>query len=82
MPDLSTKVIHLIAPPQLAPWARAKADDRAWKLLVFEPGQSARATMLSAGADDDATAQLEANELLGFEAQWQPAAKGYRAVPV
>lgn len=32
------------------------------------------------GADDDASAQLEANELLGYEAQWQPAPKGYRAV--
>jgi hypothetical protein len=80
MPDLSTKVIHLLAPADLAPWARAKAEDRSWKLLVFEPGQSARTSILSAGADDDASAQLEANELLGYEAQWQPAPKGYRAV--
>lgn len=80
MPDLSTRVIHLSAPADLAPWARPKAGDRSWTLLVFEPGQSARTYVLNAGADDDASAQLEANEILGFEAQWATAPRGYRAV--
>lgn len=75
-----TTVISLVQPPEPAPWSRAKAEDRSWRLVIFVPGESARNHVLRAERDDDAAAQLEANQLLGFEAEWAPAPKGYRAV--